>query len=62
MASKSIEELADHLWNAEQTGQGAQAITELQPELSIPEAYQVQWHNIDKKLKGGQTITGKKSD
>ncbi|MEK3934906.1 2-keto-4-pentenoate hydratase [Sporosarcina sp. FSL W7-1349] len=60
MTSKSIVELADYLWDAEQTGRGVQALTELHPELSIFEAYQVQLHNIDKKLKSGQTVTGKK--
>lgn len=60
MISKSIEELAVHLWDAEQTGKGIPALTELQPNLSIPEAYQVQLHNIERKRKGGRTITGKK--
>ncbi|MBD8003738.1 2-keto-4-pentenoate hydratase [Bacillus norwichensis] len=60
MASNSIEKLADYLWDAEQTGQGVQALTKIQPELSIREAYQVQMHNIDKKVKDGQKIIGKK--
>lgn len=60
MINKGIEKLADHLWDAEQAGQGVQALTEIQPELSIQEAYQVQLHNIDKKVKDGQKIVGKK--
>ncbi|MBM4765136.1 fumarylacetoacetate hydrolase family protein [Bacillus sp. B15-48] len=60
MATEKIETLAELLWQAELSGESIQALTEREPQLSIEEAYQVQLHNIDKKVKQGQKIIGKK--
>lgn len=62
---KSVEErliysLAEHLRQAEETGQGVEPLTNLAPGLTVEQAYQVQLHNINHKLAGGQRIVGKK--
>lgn len=51
---------AKHLAAAWSKSEGVQPITELDPELSVDEAYQVQLHTIDQNVKSGQQITGKK--
>ncbi|UJL45598.1 fumarylacetoacetate hydrolase family protein [Virgibacillus sp. NKC19-16] len=51
---------AKHLANAWSKREGVQPITELDPDLSVDEAYQVQLHTIDQNVKNGQRITGKK--
>lgn len=52
--------LANHLAKAEQTGNGVQPLTDLEPELTIEQAYQVQLVTIERKLESGARITGKK--
>ncbi|MBA4601393.1 fumarylacetoacetate hydrolase family protein [Thermoactinomyces sp. AMNI-1] len=52
--------LADHLAKAEKTGKGVQPLTELEPELTIEQAYQVQLVTIGRKIKAGARVTGKK--
>src|SRR5690625_6469132 len=59
-SNAKIEEHANHLNNAWETGEGVQPITALDPELSIDEAYHIQLHTIEENVKQGQTITGKK--
>ncbi|MBM7553290.1 2-keto-4-pentenoate hydratase [Thalassobacillus pellis] len=49
-----------HLLEAWSKGEGVQPLTELDPELSLDEAYQVQLHTIQQKVEQGQRITGKK--
>ncbi|KPH74378.1 2-keto-4-pentenoate hydratase [Oceanobacillus caeni] len=51
---------AKHLASAWSNGQGVQPITELDPDISIDEAYQVQLHTINRYLQDGKRITGKK--
>lgn len=51
---------AAHLEQAMTQGTGVEALTALDPELTIEEAYQVQLINIDKKVKAGSQIVGKK--
>ncbi|WP_404451841.1 2-keto-4-pentenoate hydratase [Virgibacillus necropolis] len=51
---------AKHLAEAWNKGEGVQAITELDPELSVDEAYQVQLYTIEQNVKNGQRIVGKK--
>jgi 2-keto-4-pentenoate hydratase len=51
---------AAHLEQAMTLGEGVEALTALDPELTIEEAYQVQLINIDKKVKAGSQIVGKK--
>jgi 2-keto-4-pentenoate hydratase len=59
-AISKIEEHANHLTSAWKIGEGVQPVTELDPELSIDEAYQVQLQIIGENIKNGQKITGKK--
>ncbi|WP_067726829.1 2-keto-4-pentenoate hydratase [Oceanobacillus damuensis] len=55
-----IENHAKHLADAWNKGEGVQPITELDPELSIDDAYQVQLHTVERNLENGQRVTGKK--
>ncbi|MFC3040491.1 2-keto-4-pentenoate hydratase [Virgibacillus xinjiangensis] len=50
----------EHLAEAWRTGEGVRPLTELDPDLSLDEAYQVQLQTIEDKVKSGQQITGKK--
>ncbi|MED4602736.1 2-keto-4-pentenoate hydratase [Paenibacillus validus] len=51
---------ADHLEQAVRQGKGVDPLTSLDPDLTIQDAYQVQLINIDKKVKAGSVIVGKK--
>lgn len=51
---------AKHLADAWSKNEGVQPITELDPEISVDEAYHVQLHTIEQKMSEGQRITGKK--
>lgn len=59
MTDKSAK-FADHLQQAVVTGKGVQPLTSLDPALTITEAYQVQLVTIDRKVKAGSKIVGKK--
>lgn len=58
--SEKAVKLSNHLAEAEKQGQGVSPLTELEPNLTIEEAYQVQLLTIQRKLEAGQRITGKK--
>lgn len=60
MSENRLTRLADHLWDAEQRGRGGTPLTEMEPDLTVEEAYRVQLINIQRKLAGGQRIVGKK--
>lgn len=51
---------AEHLEQAVEQGKGVEPLTALHPELTVQDAYQVQLINIDKKVKAGSVIVGKK--
>lgn len=59
MSNKAIR-FAEHLEQAVVAGKGVEPITAIDPEITIEEAYQVQLVNIDKQLKLGKRIVGKK--
>ena len=50
----------EHLLLAEQTKQSVPPLTDLYPNLTVHESYQVQLKAIDQKVKDGQKIVGKK--
>ncbi|SDI47463.1 2-keto-4-pentenoate hydratase [Alteribacillus bidgolensis] len=52
--------LSEHLTEAEETGQGVEPLTSLNPELGIKQAYQIQLTNIQNKVTAGDKIVGKK--
>ena len=58
--SDKAQAFADHLAMAEQTGQGVEPLTILDPALTIEEAYAVQLVTIQRKVSEGQKIVGKK--
>ncbi|MCD2137335.1 2-keto-4-pentenoate hydratase [Salinicoccus halitifaciens] len=51
---------ADHLNSAGSKKEGVQPITELDPEISIEDAYDIQLYTIEQNVKSGRRITGKK--
>lgn len=59
MTDKSMR-YAAHLEQAYSQGAGVDALTALDPDLTIDEAYQVQMVTIDKKVAAGSKIVGKK--
>jgi 2-keto-4-pentenoate hydratase len=59
MTDKWIKD-AELLENASRQGKGVEPLTALDPELTVQDAYQVQLINIDKKVKAGSVIVGKK--
>ena len=58
--SDKAQAFADHLAKAEQMNQGVEALTVLDPVLTIEEAYAVQLQTIERKVLAGQKIVGKK--
>lgn len=59
MSDKAIK-YALHLERALENRAGVEPLTTLDPEITIAEAYQVQLLTVDKKIKAGQRIVGKK--
>lgn len=55
-----IERYAQHLADARSKGEGVQPITELDPDITIDEAYFVQLYTVNEYVQNGQRITGKK--
>lgn len=55
-----IEKMATHLAEAEKLRHGVAPLTELYPDLSIDDAYQVQLYTINKRVEAGEKIVGKK--
>ncbi|WP_102348999.1 2-keto-4-pentenoate hydratase [Bacillus sp. Marseille-P3661] len=53
-------QFAEQLAEVESTRIGITPLTEVNPELTIEEAYQIQLQNINRKLENGQKIVGKK--
>ncbi|TYS57640.1 2-keto-4-pentenoate hydratase [Sutcliffiella horikoshii] len=46
--------------NAEKTRKGVSPLTNMNPDLTVKEAYNIQMDNIQVKLENGETISGKK--
>lgn len=57
---EKIEDISNHLTTAWRMRKGVQPVTNLYPQLSVDDAYQVQLFMIDKEIKKGQKVTGKK--
>jgi 2-keto-4-pentenoate hydratase len=55
-----LRELADGLWQAEQTGVPVEPLTKRQPGLEIDDAYAIQSLNIDRHVARGARICGRK--
>ncbi|MGD6994065.1 2-keto-4-pentenoate hydratase [Sutcliffiella horikoshii] len=53
-------ELSHLLMNAEKTRKGVSPLTNMNPDLTVKEAYNIQMDNIQVKLENGETISGKK--
>ncbi|MGD6774750.1 2-keto-4-pentenoate hydratase [Sutcliffiella horikoshii] len=53
-------EFSDLLMNAEKTRKGVSPLTNMNPDLTVKEAYNIQMDNIQVKLENGETISGKK--
>jgi 2-keto-4-pentenoate hydratase len=59
MSDKAVK-FSEHLEQAVLRGRGVEPLTSLDPELTVEEAYQVQLATINKKVKAGSRIVGKK--
>lgn len=57
---KQIEKWATHLAQAEELRHGVAPLTELNPELTVDDAYQVQLHTIATRVANGEKVIGKK--
>lgn len=57
---KRNQEIADKLYEAEKNNEPIEQITKTYEGLSLDDAYDIQLINLDKKLKEGKIITGKK--
>jgi 2-keto-4-pentenoate hydratase len=55
-----LRELADELWQADQTARPVQPLTDRHPELGIEDAYAIQTFNTERRLAGGARIIGRK--
>ena len=60
ISDSTIIELADELWMADQKAAPIEALTARYPELVIEDAYAIQSHNTDRRLKSGAIIIGRK--
>jgi 2-keto-4-pentenoate hydratase len=59
-AEQLLRELADELWQAEQTGVPAEPLTKRHPGLEIEDAYAIQSINIDRHVAQGARVCGRK--
>ncbi|MFL6560200.1 MAG: 2-keto-4-pentenoate hydratase, partial [Bacillus sp. (in: firmicutes)] len=55
-----IVEAYKHLLQAEKSKKSVAPLTDLYPDITIHDAYQVQMKSIDQKVQDGQKIVGKK--
>ena len=55
-----MKKLSDLLMNAEKSRKGVSPLTDINPGLTVEEAYSIQLDNIQVKLGNGETISGKK--
>ncbi|WP_301172395.1 2-keto-4-pentenoate hydratase [Brevibacillus nitrificans] len=60
MNGEKITRFADHLASASREGVGVAPLTSLDPQISEQEAYHVQLKTIERRVKEGARITGKK--
>ncbi|MGO4889750.1 2-keto-4-pentenoate hydratase [Anaerobacillus sp. MEB173] len=60
MVSKEIKDLADFLIEAEKNQKTMNPLTEVKPDLTLDEAYEVQLQVVQEKLSQGAKIVGKK--
>jgi 2-keto-4-pentenoate hydratase len=59
-AEKVLKELADELWQAEQTGVPVEPLTKRHADLEIEDAYAIQSLNIDRHVAQGARVCGRK--
>lgn len=60
IVKNTIKMLADHLEKAKNERQGVAPLTQLEPELSIQQAYEVQLLTIQREIQAGKYVVGKK--
>lgn len=60
MQKEQINVLADELYEARGIARSVVKLTGRYPELTVAEAYAIQLVNVDRRIKGGATIVGKK--
>ena len=60
LSAARIDELAAHLEAAAQSQRTVTKLTEWEPQLSLPDAYEVQWSLRKRRLALGRRVTGLK--
>src|SRR6478609_1491508 len=60
ISDSTIEELADELWMADRKAAPIQPLTARYPDLVIEDAYAIQSHNIERRIKAGAHVIGRK--
>lgn len=60
MSDTQISEAALALFEAGQSGQAIEPLTNTHPEMSVEDAYRIQTINIEKRIGSGQRLVGKK--
>ena len=60
ISDSTIVELADELWMADRKAAPIQPLTARYPDLVIEDAYAIQSHNIDRRIKAGAHVIGRK--
>src|SRR3954454_16311068 len=59
-AGTTMEEFADQLWRAEPERSRIEPLTDLQPNLTVADAYAVQSYNVRRKVEAGRTVRGRR--
>ena len=52
--------LAHELWEAQQTAQPVEPLTERNPDLDVTDAYTIQRHNVERRVRDGGHVIGRK--
>jgi 2-keto-4-pentenoate hydratase len=61
MATEQVRgELADELWESERSREPIEPLTRRHADLTVPDAYAIQWLNVSRHLSGGARIVGRK--
>ena len=59
-AAELHQQLADELWEADRTAKPIAPLTERYPDLVLEDAYAIQTINIDRRVREGQRVIGRK--
>jgi 2-oxopent-4-enoate hydratase len=55
-----LPDLANELWEAQETAQPVAPLTNRHPELDVADAYAIQRHNVERRVRDGRHVVGRK--